>query len=57
MNTAARMESTGLPGHIQASSYTTDLIIQGGKQNWVIPRPDLVTAKGKGKPELLKDRE
>ena len=43
------MESTGLPGHIQASSYTADLIIQAGRQNWVVPRPDLVEAKGKGK--------
>ena len=48
MNTAARMESTGLPGCIQASSYTADLIIKAGRQSWVIPRPDLVTAKGKG---------
>lgn len=49
MNTAARMESTGLSGMIQASSYTADLIIQSGRQNWVVPRPDLVEAKGKGK--------
>lgn len=42
------MESTGLPGYIQASSFTADLIIEAGRQNWVIARPDLVTAKGKG---------
>lgn len=48
MNTAARMESTGVAGAIQASSFTADLISQAGRQNWVIARPDLVTAKGKG---------
>jgi hypothetical protein len=48
MNTAARMESTGQAGYIQASAFTADLLVEAGKQHWVTPRPELVTAKGKG---------
>ncbi|CAB9496134.1 Receptor-type guanylate cyclase gcy [Seminavis robusta] len=49
INTASRMESTGVCNRIQASSETAELLIQGGRQNWLIPRDDLVEAKGKGK--------
>ena len=49
MNTAARMESNGVPDRIQASKATADLLTAGGKGEWVIPRSELITAKGKGK--------
>ncbi|CAB9513338.1 Receptor-type guanylate cyclase gcy [Seminavis robusta] len=48
VNTASRMESTGLPGMIQASQATADLIIAAGKVAWVSPREGGVEAKGKG---------
>ena len=48
VNTAARMESTGKPGWIQASQTTVDALIYQGKQRWVKPREDMVLAKGKG---------
>lgn len=48
VNTAARMESTGLKNRIQVSQETADLIIAGGKANWVELREDTVHAKGKG---------
>jgi class 3 adenylate cyclase len=49
MNTAARMESTGLKDKIQISQETADLLIASGKNHWVKPRADIVEAKGKGK--------
>ena len=49
MNTASRMESTGLPGRIQVSSDTADLLKASGKDSWLIQREDLVDIKGKGK--------
>jgi hypothetical protein len=49
VNTASRMESTGVPHQIQASSVTAELLIAAGKGSWVKPRKDLVEAKGKGK--------
>lgn len=48
MNTAARMESTGLPNCIQVSEKTADLIIAAGRKHWLEPREDPVFAKGKG---------
>ena len=48
MNTASRMESTGVRGKIQISQDTADLLIGVGKQSWIRPREDLVNAKGKG---------
>jgi hypothetical protein len=48
MNTAARMESTGIRGQIRVSSSTADLLIEAGKKHWLTPRDELVTAKGKG---------
>lgn len=48
VNTTSRMETTGLPGHIQISEDTANLLIESGKQRWVQPRPDLVEVKGKG---------
>jgi Adenylate and Guanylate cyclase catalytic domain len=48
MNTASRMESTGLPNRIQVSQQTADLITKFGKDKWLVPRENKVTAKGKG---------
>jgi Adenylate and Guanylate cyclase catalytic domain len=48
VNCAARMESNGLPGMIQVSQKTADLLIEAGKENWVQTRKDLVDVKGKG---------
>lgn len=48
VNTASRMESTGLKNRIQVSQSTAQLLIESGKENWIVPREDLVHAKGKG---------
>jgi class 3 adenylate cyclase len=48
MNTASRMESTGVSERIQASKATADLLIEAGKSHWVSRRSDMVAAKGKG---------
>lgn len=48
MNTASRMESTGVKDKIQISQETADLLIADGYQNLLTPREDKVHAKGKG---------
>jgi len=48
MNTASRMESTGLPNRIQVSKETADLLTFAGKTKWLLQRKDQVNAKGKG---------
>jgi hypothetical protein len=48
MNTASRMESTGVSNRIQLSQTTADLLIESGKEHWMIKREDKVKAKGKG---------
>jgi Adenylate and Guanylate cyclase catalytic domain len=48
MNTASRLESTGQRGKIHLSQETADLLMMAGKASWVIPRDDVVVAKGKG---------
>ena len=49
MNTASRMESTGIPNRIQISQATADLLSAAGKSYWLTPRDEMVHAKGKGK--------
>jgi class 3 adenylate cyclase len=48
VNTASRMESTGERGKIHLSSDTARLLMDIGKAHWVIPRDQIVQAKGKG---------
>lgn len=49
VNTASRMESTGVANRIQVSDTTAKLLMDAGKSSWVVPRDGLVEAKGKGK--------
>ena len=48
VNTAARMESLGLPSAIQVSQATADLLSNAGKAHWLTARDGFVDAKGKG---------
>lgn len=48
MNVASRMESNGVKGRIQLSQATAGTLIAAGKSHWLIPREDLIIAKGKG---------
>jgi class 3 adenylate cyclase len=49
MNTASRMESTGVPGRIQVSTDTATLLTDAGKEHWLVQRENKVQAKGKVK--------
>jgi len=42
------MESTGQRGRIQLAQSTADLLLLAGKERWIRPREDKVSAKGKG---------
>ena len=48
VNTAARMESTGLADYIQVSQSTADLIVSAKKGHWLVPREEKIDVKGKG---------
>jgi 3'5'-cyclic nucleotide phosphodiesterase/Adenylate and Guanylate cyclase catalytic domain len=48
VNTASRMESSGVPGRVHVSAATAALLTDAGKGSWVIPRDDTVSLKGKG---------
>lgn len=52
MNTASRMESTGIAGKIQVSQETADLIHRAGRDHWLTQRNGTVTAKGKGEMQV-----
>lgn len=49
MNTASRMESTGVPNRIQISQQTANYLGKAGKDSWFTKREDNVMVKGKGK--------
>merc|ERR1711988_30658 len=49
VNTAARMESTGVRNRVHISEETAKLIKDAGKVHWLTPREEMVEAKGKGK--------
>lgn len=46
MNTAARMETTGIRNKIQISQETADLLAEANKSHWFQSREDIVVAKG-----------
>ena len=48
VNTAARMESTGMPRKIQVSEATATELEESGHGDWIRPRAETVQAKGKG---------
>jgi class 3 adenylate cyclase len=48
VNTAARMESTGIKNQIQCSTISAELLHAAGKGAWLSERKDVVVAKGKG---------
>mmetsp|Transcript_18806 Transcript_18806/g.40484 ORF Transcript_18806/g.40484 Transcript_18806/m.40484 type:complete len:1140 (+) Transcript_18806:117-3536(+) len=48
VNTAARMESTGIVSKIQVSENTAALLKIAGKEHWLHKREGKVAAKGKG---------
>jgi Adenylate and Guanylate cyclase catalytic domain len=48
MNTAARMEHTGLANRTHMSATTAELLIAAGKQNWITQREEKTIAKGLG---------
>jgi hypothetical protein len=48
VNTAARVESTGLRNRIHLSQDTAALLLEAGKKHWMVAREDVVVAKGKG---------
>jgi len=48
MNTASRMESMGVPGRIQVSESTAQLLMDAGKSKWLRKREENVFARGKG---------
>ena len=48
MNTASRMESTGIPGRIHVSSETALELRKHGHGHWLSEREDKVEAKGLG---------
>ena len=51
VNTSSRMESMGQAEMIRVSQATADLLIEGGLQDWVLPRDESIHAKGKGRLE------
>lgn len=48
VNTCARIETTGQRNRVHLSEQTANLLVEAGKESWVIPREDKVEAKGKG---------
>ena len=48
MNTASRIENSGVPNRIHVSQEYADLLIVAGKTKWLSKREDEIVAKGKG---------
>ena len=48
VNTAARMEQTGMKGRIQASEASARLLRKAGKGEWLTQRNDMIKITGKG---------
>ena len=48
VNTASRMENTGICNGIHISEDTARLLSEAGKSNWITPRSETIQAKGKG---------
>lgn len=48
VNVAARIESSGRPNRIHVSESTAELLKKAGRVGWIVPRKQLVEAKGKG---------
>jgi class 3 adenylate cyclase len=48
VNTAARMESSGIKNKIQMTKSIYDLLVAAGKTTWVRPRETTIFVKGKG---------
>ncbi|KAG7365646.1 adenylate/guanylate cyclase [Nitzschia inconspicua] len=48
VNTAARMESSGMVNRIHISQATAVLLEEASKSHWIKPRKDQIQAKGKG---------
>jgi hypothetical protein len=48
MNTTARVLTSGLRDYIHVSEQTANLLVNAGKEKWLVPRQDKVEAKGKG---------
>jgi Adenylate and Guanylate cyclase catalytic domain len=48
VNTASRMETTGMRNRVHISQETAQLLIDAGKENWIRKRDDAVEARGKG---------
>jgi Adenylate and Guanylate cyclase catalytic domain len=42
------MESTGVPGYIQITQKTADILVSAGKECWIVKRDEMVEVKGKG---------
>jgi hypothetical protein len=48
VNTASRLETTGAVSRIHISQATAEELDKAGKAHWIVPREDVVYAKGKG---------
>lgn len=57
VNTAARMESTGLRNCIQVSSITANLLREQGRSKWLREREEKISVHGKGSMQTVRSRE